>query len=130
MGAHEIRYVIDNPSPRGGRRIGNADIPIILPDGDLVLDEYHGKGLQTGEEELPDRAASSSAPGVPQFDAEAMAQLEGMGFPTIRCQKALLATGNSGIEAAMEWLFNHMEDPGKQGRIQVMSGTEHSGRDR
>jgi len=41
-----------------------------------------------------------------------MAQLEGMGFPTIRCQKALLATGNADPEAAMEWLFAHMEDPG------------------
>ena len=35
-----------------------------------------------------------------------------MGFPTIRCQKALLATGNQDPEAAMEWLFGHMEDPG------------------
>lgn len=41
-----------------------------------------------------------------------MAQLEGMGFPTIRCQKALMATGNNDPEAAMEWLFAHMEDPG------------------
>ena len=40
-----------------------------------------------------------------------MAQLEGMGFPTIRCQKALLATGNNNAEVAMEWLFEHMEDP-------------------
>ena len=36
-----------------------------------------------------------------------------MGFPPIRCQKALLATGNSDPEAAMEWLFAHMEDPGR-----------------
>jgi ubiquitin carboxyl-terminal hydrolase 5/13 len=35
-----------------------------------------------------------------------------MGFPLVRCQKALLATGNSDPEAAMEWLFIHMEDPG------------------
>lgn len=41
-----------------------------------------------------------------------MAQLEGMGFPIVRCQKALLATGNSDAEVAMEWLFQHMEDPG------------------
>lgn len=41
-----------------------------------------------------------------------MAQLEGMGFPTVRCQKALLATGNSDPAAAMDWLFAHMEDPG------------------
>jgi uncharacterized UBP type Zn finger protein len=38
--------------------------------------------------------------------------LEGMGFPPVRCHRALLATGNSDGEAAMEWLFTHMEDPG------------------
>jgi ubiquitin carboxyl-terminal hydrolase 5/13 len=48
-----------------------------------------------------------------------MAQLEGMGFPTVRCQKALLATGNSDAEAAMEWLFMHMEDPDIDDPIQV-----------
>ena len=51
-------------------------------------------------------------PSLPTFNAEAMAQLEGMGFPTVRCQKALLATGNADPNAAMEWLFAHMEDPG------------------
>jgi len=49
---------------------------------------------------------------MPEFNASAMAQLEGMGFPTIRCQKALLATQNGDADAAMEWLFAHMEDPG------------------
>lgn len=39
-------------------------------------------------------------------------QLEGMGFPLVRCQKALLATGNSDVNAAMEWLFMHMDDAG------------------
>ncbi|KAJ6502176.1 hypothetical protein C8R45DRAFT_975636 [Mycena sanguinolenta] len=86
------------------------DIPIILPDGDeLVFDAQHlGLGLQPNEVELPSTATAAAAP---QFDVAAMAQLEGMGFPTIRCQKALLATGNSSPELAMEWLFAHMEDP-------------------
>jgi len=53
-----------------------------------------------------------ASPSLPQFNEAAMAQLEAMGFPTIRCQKALLATGNDDPEAAMEWLFGHMEDPG------------------
>lgn len=31
--------------------------------------------------------------------------------PEVRCQRALLATGNTGdAEAAMNWLFSHMED--------------------
>jgi len=58
--------------------------------------------------------------GLPTFDAEAMAQLEGMGFPTVRCQKALLATGNADQTAAMEWLFAHMEDPGMNLSVPVM----------
>jgi ubiquitin carboxyl-terminal hydrolase 5/13 len=52
-------------------------------------------------------------PALPEFNQAALSQLEAMGFPLIRCQKALLATGNSDPEAAMEWLFAHMEDPGR-----------------
>lgn len=55
----------------------------------------------------------AGAPTLPEFDAGALAMLEGMGFPLIRSQKALLATGNNSGEAAMEWLFAHMEDPGQ-----------------
>ena len=64
-----------------------------------------------------------TAPGLPQFNPAAMAQLEAMGFPTIRCQKALLATGNNDAEAAMEWLFAHMEDPGQS----QLRATTHGG---
>lgn len=58
------------------------------------------------------RVACHSASSQPQFNEAAIQQLEAMGFPTIRCQKALLATGNSDAEAAMNWLFAHMEDAG------------------
>ena len=37
--------------------------------------------------------------------------LEAMGFPRVRCEKALHATGNEDPEAASNWLFAHMEDP-------------------
>lgn len=80
-----------------------------VPDN-LTLDAFLSKGRQPGEEELDVEAAAAA---VPEFNAAAMAQLEAMGFPTIRCQKALLATGNSDAEAAMNWLFAHMEDPGE-----------------
>ncbi|EIW75842.1 ubiquitinyl hydrolase [Coniophora puteana RWD-64-598 SS2] len=85
------------------------DVPVILPHDDtLTLDTYLGHGLQPGEKELADTPAVAAQP---QFDAEVLAQLEGMGFPAVRCQRALLATGNIGAEAAMEWLFGHMDDP-------------------
>ncbi|KAJ7481259.1 hypothetical protein B0H11DRAFT_2024866 [Mycena galericulata] len=86
----------------------------------LIFDAQHlGIGLQPDEVELPSNAA---APAAPQFDAAAMAQLEGMGFPAIRCQKALLATGNANAEVAMEWLFAHMDDPDIDAPIPSQSG--------
>jgi ubiquitin carboxyl-terminal hydrolase 5/13 len=34
-----------------------------------------------------------------------------MGFPRVRCEKALHATGNFEVETAAAWLFEHIEDP-------------------
>ncbi|TFK33774.1 ubiquitinyl hydrolase [Crucibulum laeve] len=103
------------------------DIPVILPANDeLTFQEEHlGHGVQPGEEELPNESAAASS--LPQFNEAAMAQLEGMGFPTIRCQKALLATGNSDPEAAMEWLFGHMEDPDIDSPIQTPAAASGGG---
>jgi ubiquitin carboxyl-terminal hydrolase 5/13 len=86
------------------------DVPVQVPD-QLNLDAFYSQGRQAGEQELDTEAAA--APGLPEFNAVALSQLEAMGFPTVRCQKALLATGNSDAELAMSWLFEHMEDPGE-----------------
>lgn len=86
-----------------------VDVPVIVPDEPFLLDDYLSKGLQPSEEPLPDEQAAAAAAFVP--DPAALAQLEGMGFPQVRCEKALHATGNSDASAAMEWLFAHMEDP-------------------
>jgi uncharacterized UBP type Zn finger protein len=61
-----------------------------------------------------DYSTGVSAESSITFNPEAMALLEGMGFPAVRCQKALLATGNNDPNVAMEWLFMHMEDPGQE----------------
>ncbi|KAH8887888.1 ubiquitinyl hydrolase [Thozetella sp. PMI_491] len=88
-----------------------VDVPVIVDDEPFLLDEYISKGQQPDEETLPEDAAPAG--GAPAWvpDAEAVAQLEAMGFPRVRCEKALHATGNSDANAAMEWLFAHMEDP-------------------
>ncbi|KAM0792178.1 hypothetical protein ACM66B_004875 [Microbotryomycetes sp. NB124-2] len=96
------RFQIDNWVPR------KVDVPLIVDKDGLVLDEYLGRGKQDDEVELPEDQESVAQ--EPQFDAEAMNQLLGMGFPEMRCKKALLATGNGGAEVAMNWLFEHMED--------------------
>jgi ubiquitin carboxyl-terminal hydrolase 5/13 len=47
-----------------------------------------------------------------QVNENDLQSLMQMGFPRVRCEKALIKTNNNGPEAAMEWLFQHMEDPG------------------
>jgi len=88
-----------------------VDVPVIVDDEPFALDAYLSKGLQPDEEALPEDAAASSS--VPPFvpHAESLATLEAMGFPRVRCEKALHATGNTNADAAMEWLFAHMDDP-------------------
>ncbi|KAG2184162.1 hypothetical protein INT44_009177 [Umbelopsis vinacea] len=84
-------------------------IPISIPDGPLTLDKYLGTGQQANEELLPESAPAAAEPA---FDQGALDQLLAMGFPENRCKRAMMNTGNSGAEAAMNWLFEHMEDPG------------------
>lgn len=97
------------------------DIPVQVGDDPFDLDIYMSKGLQDGEELLPedtDNAGSSAF--VP--DSTALSQLESMGFPPNRCVKALHATGNSDADSAMTWLFAHMEDPDIDDPLRINDG--------
>jgi ubiquitin carboxyl-terminal hydrolase 5/13 len=83
------------------------DIPVLVDDKPLDFSSYLASEHDPGEEQLPDIEESTTF--VP--NPEALDQLIGMGFPAVRCEKALHATGNLDAEAAMNWLFAHMEDP-------------------
>ncbi|KAI1306701.1 hypothetical protein EDD11_004704 [Mortierella claussenii] len=84
-------------------------VPVAFPEDQIDLEKYRGRGQQADEESLPEDAPAAAA--GPAFDEAALGQLQMMGFPLIRCQKALLATNNQGSEVAMDWLIQHMEDP-------------------
>lgn len=83
------------------------DIPVLVDDKPLDFSSYLAGEHDASEEQLPDIEESNIF--VP--NPEALDQLMGMGFPAVRCGKALHATGNLDPEAAMNWLFAHMEDP-------------------
>lgn len=97
------KMAVENWVPR------KVDVPVIVGDEPFLMDEYLSRGQQPDEEVLPEEASS----GTPAFVANeaAVEQLMAMGFPKNRCEKALYATGNSDANAAMEWLFGHMDDP-------------------
>lgn len=81
----------------------------------LDLRKYQRTGLLPGEEELPEDATDvredDNKASEPEFDTQALNNLFEMGFTENRAKHALYATGNNGAEAAMNWLFEHMEDP-------------------
>lgn len=83
------------------------DIPVIVKEGPLDFGRYLAAEHDASEVLLPE--LKETATFVP--NAGILDQLTSMGFPTTRCEKALHATGNSDAEAAMNWLFAHMEDP-------------------
>ncbi|KAH0843855.1 Ubiquitin carboxyl-terminal hydrolase 14 [Fonsecaea pedrosoi] len=108
LAINPLRFEIINWVPT------KLDIPVQVSDEPLDLSIYKSSGLQPGEEELPEDAdvgesKSSSATFIP--NEAALEQLASMGFPLVRCEKALHATGNADAEAAMNWLFSHMDDP-------------------
>lgn len=74
---------------------------------ELDLSPLRGHGLQPGEEELPETPAEQTQV---QIDEATVAQLVDMGFPIEGCKKAVYHTGNTGVEPAMNWVMEHMED--------------------
>lgn len=98
------------------------DVPVIVDDEPFNLDAYMSSGQQDGEQLLPEEADSAIAS---QFipNQVALEQLEAMGFPRVRCEKALHATGNDDADTAMNWLFAHMEDPDIDSPLELKAPT-------
>ena len=96
------------------------DVPVIVDDGPISFDKYASPGHHPGEELLPE----DTLPTKPSFapNPQALEAIEGMGFPRVRCEKALKATGNSDAEAATNWLFEHMDDPDIDAPVEESGG--------
>ncbi|CAI0437033.1 unnamed protein product [Linum tenue] len=48
---------------------------------------------------------------APEVDAKLLEELEGMGFPKARATRALHFSGNTSLEAAVNWVVEHGKDP-------------------
>lgn len=67
--------------------------------------------MEDADIDEPYRAPASQPTSRKEPDLSVVRTLMDMGFPQIRCEKASLANPGSGLEALMEWLMQHMEDP-------------------
>ncbi|NXP83180.1 UBP13 hydrolase, partial [Ramphastos sulfuratus] len=91
------------------------DVSVDMPDF-LDISHLRARGLQPGEEELPDIAPPIIIPDDPKgisldIDDSSVMQLAEMGFPLEACRKAVYYTGNLGAEVAFNWIIAHMEEP-------------------
>ncbi|GAB1862828.1 Ubiquitin carboxyl-terminal hydrolase [Camponotus japonicus] len=81
------------------------DIAIEMPDT-VDLSFLRGNGLQPGEELLPDGVT----PPPPVYNTALLDQLTDMGFPPNACKRALYFTENRSLEAATNWVMEHIAD--------------------
>jgi len=102
---HMRRFVFDNWVPTKL----NTEVEMDVKSA-VELDAFRAQGLQAGEKEMP-KPAAGGAKQQPVPDAAIVDTLQTMGFGRNRCERAALAVNNSGVEAASEWLFAHMDDP-------------------
>ncbi|KAK6059889.1 hypothetical protein COOONC_02457 [Cooperia oncophora] len=91
--------------------VKKLDIDLQVPD-EIDLSGLRGIGKKENETLLPDDAAGSVPPALPDYDRSIAEQLEAMGFTRNASIKAAIETGKSGgVEAAAEWVMNRLDDP-------------------
>ena len=83
------------------------DVSVDCPD-ELDISFLRGTGLLPSEEELPELRGRIPSP--PPMDPLVIEQLVEMGFPIEACKKAIFFTKNSGLEAATNWIMQHISD--------------------
>lgn len=92
-------------------------------------DTSQGTGTGAAGTSSVDRGPDGGTPGLslPKNDPrlkvnETLAQqmVEEMGFPRVRAEKALILTGNKGLEDAVEWCFEHADDADVDEPLQVV----------
>jgi ubiquitin carboxyl-terminal hydrolase 5/13 len=105
------RYYVDSTWVM--RKI-DAEVPV--PEF-LDLSAWKGAGgLQPGELPMPETGSSSNVgttavAQVPVANQDIVDQLTAMGFSVNGSKRAALATQNVSADLAMNWVFEHMEDP-------------------
>lgn len=81
-------------------------------------DEPQGSSSADAGNKPPSSSGNDSRLEVNQVFLKQM--VEEMGFPSVRAEKALILTGNKGLEDAVEWCFAHADDTDIDEPLQVV----------
>ncbi|KAL9651603.1 hypothetical protein ABK040_001548 [Willaertia magna] len=96
------RFILDGWVPK------KLDVFITDPE-EIDISSLRGTGLLSGEENLPEESGESQTPKI-YINEEMVQQLMDMGIPENRAKRGVMNTNNSGVEAALSWVFEHAED--------------------
>ncbi|XP_039138191.1 vicilin-like seed storage protein At2g18540 [Dioscorea cayenensis subsp. rotundata] len=95
------------------KRTGHAEFTDKTSETAKPIDLENATKSHGGTEEsaLEGESSQSEEMVVPEVDQKILEELESMGFPKARATRALHYSGNSGIEAAINWVAEHEDDP-------------------
>jgi len=85
------------------------NVEVDMPE-ELDLAALRGTGPKEGEVLMPDVESETAEEEIFTND-EIVAQLMEMGFSREGCKRAVHNTKNTGVDAAMAWVMEHMSDP-------------------
>lgn len=83
------------------------DVSVDMPL-ELDLSALKAKGLQPDEAEFPPDTEPDHQPPVVAIDEAVVGQLIDMGFHANACVRAVISSGNTGAESAMNWIMQHV----------------------
>nr|CAH0100310.1 unnamed protein product [Daphnia galeata] len=86
------------------------DVAVEIPQI-LDLSFMKASGQQPDEILMPDQVTATDAAAEPPFDMAIVESLTEMGFPLVACKRAATLTHGRGLEAATQWIMEHMDDP-------------------
>ncbi|XP_054732138.1 ubiquitin carboxyl-terminal hydrolase 5-like [Anastrepha obliqua] len=81
------------------------DVSVDMPE-ELDLSNWKATGMQPNEQPLPETEDKPKF----SFDENLMGELMQMGFPLEACKRAVFHTKNISLEAASNWLMEHIGD--------------------
>jgi ubiquitin carboxyl-terminal hydrolase 5/13 len=113
------RFILDGWVPK------KLDVFIEDPQ-EIDISHLRAHGLQPNETLLPDEPeeinpSSNTGAQIPHFDPQIVNSLVEMGFIELHAQKAAINTNNQGVDQAMNWLFEHSNDPDIDLPLQTVS---------
>ncbi|KAG1370107.1 chromatin assembly factor 1 subunit A-B [Cocos nucifera] len=95
------------------KRTGHADFVDKTSEAAKPIELEAPKAPMESEESAvaPAEGNQSEEMVVPEVDKNLLNELESMGFPTARATRALHFSGNISLEAAINWVADHEDDP-------------------